>query len=451
MLPQLRPYTDHAAALADGRHTPRALLEACLEAMEQWEPQVGAFTATDVEGARRAADAATARWKNGRTFSAIDGMTVGIKDIIDTDNMPTQMGSPLFEGHQPRFSAASAWALRDAGAVILGKTVTTEFASTEPRGTRNPWDLSRTPGGSSSGSGAAVAAGMLAGAMGTQVVGSIIRPAGYTGVYGFKPSVGGINRGGSLDLLSHSCSGPMAASLSDAWCMARAITERVGGDPGYPGLGGPLLLPEARRPATLALLRTAGWPGLHPEARAALDGALETLRDAGVRILLPEECPELAALEAATAESRAIAMGINAWEWLWPLGAFAERDAAALSPSARERLAAARGMTRADYVALLERRRAARAALARLAGLCDALVGVTAAGAAPVGLGSTGDPVFVAPGSVLGAPVVSLPVLRCEGMPLGLQLLGFRDQDAALVSRAAWIGDCLQDGGGRAG
>ncbi|KAA2214381.1 amidase family protein [Teichococcus oryzae] len=443
MTPQLRPYTDHAEALVAGRETPRAVLEACLEAMAMWEPQVGAFTATDVEGARRAADAATARWKEGRPLSAIDGMTVGIKDIIDTDDLPTQMGSALYEGYRPRFSAASAWALRDAGAVILGKTVTTEFASTEPRGTRNPWDLSRTPGGSSSGSGAAVAAGMLSGAMGTQVVGSIIRPAGYTGVYGFKPSVGGINRGGSLDMLSHSCSGTMAASLSDAWCMARAITERVGGDPGHPGLGGPLLPPEARRPATLALLRTEGWPDLHPEAGAALEGALDSLRRDGIRILTQKECPELAALEGAVADARELALGINAWEWLWPLGAFAERDAAALSPSARERLARARAMTRAEYAALLERRAAARAAYAKLAGLCEALVSVTAAGAAPVGLGSTGNPAFVAPGSVLGVPVVSLPVLRCEGLPLGLQLLGFRDEDAALFAHAAWIGGRL--------
>ncbi|MFC3126788.1 amidase family protein [Pseudoroseomonas globiformis] len=439
MTPELRPFTSHAAAFASGARTPRDFLETCLEALENWEPRIGAFTATDVSGARAAADAATLRWQAGRPLSAIDGMPLGIKDIIDTDNLPTQMGSPLFEGHVPRFTAASAWALREAGGAILGKTVTTEFASTKPRGTRNPWDVARTPGGSSSGSGAAVAAGIVAGALGTQVVGSIIRPSGYTGVYGFKPSVGGINRGGSLDMLSQSTTGPMAASLSDAWCMARAIAERVGGDPGYPGLAGPLTLPEARQPRALALLQTAGWSLLHADAAAALNIALEALMARGVAILTAEACPELAELERLVADAKALSNGINAWEWLWPLGAFAARDEAALSPSARDRLAVARHMTRGDYVALLERRATARAVHGRLAALCDGMISVSATGAAPVGLESTGDPVFAAPGSVLGIPAVSLPILRSEGLPLGLQLLGFQDRDAALFSHAAWI------------
>jgi Asp-tRNA(Asn)/Glu-tRNA(Gln) amidotransferase A subunit family amidase len=186
-------------------------------------------------------------------------MPVGIKDIIDTDDLPTQQGSVLYKGHQPRFGAASAVALRLAGAVHVGKTVTTEFASSEPRGTRNPWDLSRTPGGSSSGSAAAVGAGMVSGAMGTQVVGSIIRPAAFCGAYGYKPSVGGINRGGSLDLLSQSTSGTIAASLAECWVMAREIVARVGGDPGYVGITGPMTLPHAIRPKRLALFETAGW------------------------------------------------------------------------------------------------------------------------------------------------------------------------------------------------
>jgi Asp-tRNA(Asn)/Glu-tRNA(Gln) amidotransferase A subunit family amidase len=355
------------------------------------------------------------------------------------------MGSPLFDGYRPLFDAASVQGLRESGAVILGKTVTTEFASAHPRGTRNPWDLARTPGGSSSGSAAAVGCGMLCGGLGTQVVGSILRPSGFCAAYGFKPSVGAINRGGSLDYLSQSVTGVIAGSLADAWAMARAVADRVGGDPGYPGLIGPLTLPLSRRPARLALLRTAGWPILAAPARASLEAALDRLRAAGVTVLPPEDCPALAEVEAATAEAQPITMGINAWEWRWPLGSFVARDASALSPSARERHARSQAMTQAEYAALLVRREQARAAYAALAGQVDAVISVTAPGAAPVGLESTGNPIFVVPGSMLGAPGVSLPVLDDGGLPLGLQVLGFPQGDSALFAVAGWIEDALRE------
>jgi Asp-tRNA(Asn)/Glu-tRNA(Gln) amidotransferase A subunit family amidase len=441
--PRSRSFHAASAGFAAGTGSPRAFLEECLEDLARWEPAVGAFTWVDAEGARRAADAATARWKVGKPLSAIDGMPVGVKDTIDTDDMPTQMGSPLYEGYRPRFSAASAQALRASGAAILGKTVTTEFASSEPRGTRNPWDTTRTPGGSSSGSAAAVAAGMVAGALGTQVVGSIIRPAGFCGVHGFKPSVGGINRGGSLDFLSQSCTGTLAASLADAWIMARAVTEEVGGDPGHSGLGGPLSPPTAQMPRRLALLRTAGWDMLAADGRASLEAALDDLRRTGVEILSPETCPELAAVETATAEARAITLGLNAWEWRWPLGAYVERDAAGLSQASRDRAVTMRGITRADYIRLLERRQNARDAFAALMSCCDGMISVTAPGAAPVGLSSTGDPVFVVPGSLLGGPVVTLPLLKANNLPLGLQLLGAPQGDEILFGHAAWIENTL--------
>ena len=210
-----------------------------MRAFEAWEPTVGAFVCHDIASARAAADRSAARWRDGRPLSPIDGMPLGIKDIIETADMPTEQGSPLFVGWRTGRDAASVAALREAGAVILGKVVTTEFAATEPRGTRNPWDRERTPGGSSSGSAAAVACGMVPAALGTQVVGSILRPASFCGCVGFKPSVGGINRGGSYDYFSQSCTGVLAASLEDAWLVAVNIAARAGGDPGYPGLQGP--------------------------------------------------------------------------------------------------------------------------------------------------------------------------------------------------------------------
>ena len=262
--PQRRPFLARTKDFADGQDSPIVVLADCLAEIALREPSVGAFTTLNLVAARAAAEASTARWKAGKPLSAIDGMVVGVKDMIDTADMVTGMGSPLYDGYTPRFDSASVQGLRAAGAVVLGKTVTTEFASLQPRGTRNPWDASRTPGGSSSGSAAAVGGGMLCGALGTQVVGSILRPAGFCGAYGFKPSIGGINRGGSLDFLSQSVTGTIAATLADAWAMARVIAGQVGGDPGYPGLVGPPTLPAPARPARLALLRTPGWDLLEP-------------------------------------------------------------------------------------------------------------------------------------------------------------------------------------------
>lgn len=441
--PQLRPFTSGHAGFASGQDTPRRFLERCLEDVARLEPGIGAFTVLDADAARRSADEATDRWAQGRPLSLIDGMPVGIKDTIDTDDMATEHGSALYHGHRPRFGAASATALRLAGAVTLGKTVTTEFAATEPRGTRNPWDLARTPGGSSSGSAAAVAAGMVSGAVGTQVVGSIVRPAGFCGVVGYKPSLGGINRGGSLDLLSQSCSGVLAASLDDAWVMAREIVARVGGDPGFVGITGPLTPPAPMPPRRLGVLQTAGWPILEPSAHEAWDRAVAALRQAGVEIVTRADDDALEAVEQAVADAQGTTLAINAWEWRWPLNAFMTRDAAALSASARERVVQGNAMTQDDYAAAIARRAEARTVFARLSGRVDALISVTAPGPAPLGLGSTGNPVFVAPGSFLGVPVVGLPVLQAEGLPLGLQVIGFAGGDAGLFAHAAAIAGML--------
>src|ERR1700722_17279416 len=203
--PTRRPFIARTTDFAAKRTTPRVYLELCLAEIEALEPRIGAFVSLNLAGARAAADRSTERWRDDRTLSPIDGMPVGVKDIIETEDMPTEQGSPLFAGYRTGRDAATVGALREAGAVVVGKTVTTEFAASEPRGTRNPWDLDRTPGGSSSGSAAAVGVGMLPSALGTQVIGSILRPSSYCGVVGFKPSVGAINRSGSYDGFSQSC------------------------------------------------------------------------------------------------------------------------------------------------------------------------------------------------------------------------------------------------------
>ena len=437
--PLLVPFQAETGRFAAGTSTPRAFLEACIERIDALEPRLGAFAALDLDAARLAADAASARWREGRPLSPVDGMPFGVKDVIETADLPTGMGSPLFDGYRARFDAAAVSALRGLGAVLVGKTVTTEFASLEPAGTRNPWDLRRTPGGSSSGSAAAVGAGMLPAALGTQVLGSVIRPAGFCGAYGFKPSFGAINRGGSLDYLSQSCLGVLAGSLGDAWVTARQIARVVGGDPGHAALAGPEGLPPVVRPQVLGLLETPGWEGAEPAARAALEEVLAALPPAGVRVVRRRGLAELGALEAELGEAEALSHEVNAWEWRWPLNVFAARDLAAMSGTARARLALANRLTEAQYTARLRRREAMRALHARLLGSVDALVTLSAPGPAPVGLGSTGNPIFALPASVLGAPAVTLPMLSVGGMPVGLQLVGFAGRDAALLSLARFV------------
>src|SRR5438552_1935158 len=283
-IPQATSFFSATADFAAGLDTPREFLERCLARLEAFEASVGAFVCHDIAAAGTAADRSVARWRAGRPLSPIDGMPLGIKDIIETADMPTGQGSPLFVGCRTGRDAASVAALREAGAVILGKVVSTEFAATEPRGTRNPWDRERTPGGSSSGSAAAVACGMVPAALGTQVVGSILRPASFCGCVGFKPRAGGINRGGSYDHFSQSCTGVLAASLEDAWLVAVNIAARAGGDPGYPGLQGPPETPRAQRPHALAVLQTAGWEDAAPDARHAFETAAARLAEAGIAL-----------------------------------------------------------------------------------------------------------------------------------------------------------------------
>jgi Asp-tRNA(Asn)/Glu-tRNA(Gln) amidotransferase A subunit family amidase len=392
--PVLRPYLPATADFAAGRDSPREFLERCLVALEAWEPRIGAFVTLNLPEARAAADRSTARWRAGTPLSPIDGMPLGIKDIIETIDMPTQNGSPLFDGFRSERDGASVAALREAGGVIVGKTVTTEFAATEPRGTRNPWDPSRTPGGSSSGSAAAVGAG---------------------------------------------ATGMIAASLPEAWQVAYEIVKRTGGDPGFPGLYGPATPPAPGRPRQLALLETDGWADATPGARKALDDALARLTQAGIAIATRYDHADIAAAETAIHGARELSFDINAWESRWPINTYSARDASKLSKAMRDRLVQAEAMTVEDYRGMLTERQRRRCVYDALAPEFDACITLAATGAAPVGLHSTGNPVFVVPASMLGIPAISLPVLADGGLPLGLQLMGFADRDAALFSCAGGV------------
>lgn len=440
----MRPFHSASAGFSSGEDSPRAVLDRCLEAVADFEPTVGAFVHLDVSAAEQAADRSSRRWRNGEQLSAIDGMPVGIKDIIETVDMPTQCGSPYFEGHWSGRDSASVMALRAAGAVILGKTVTTEFAGPSPLGpTRNPWDPERTPGGSSSGSAAAVACGMVTAALGTQVIGSMVRPASYCGAFAFKETVGAINRGGSNDFNSQSVQGPIAASLEDAWLVAREIADRVGGDPGFPGLYGPAQPAAASKPARVAILRTAGWSVAEGAARTEFESAMERLRSAGVELATAETDPLIAEVEDVLLAAGEVSLGIVGYENIWPLAAYRSLDATKLSKTMSDRLDESLQMTLDDYRALLRERDHVRSVFARLAAGCAAALTLSATGPAPLGLASTGDTIFNTPASLLGTPALNLPVLSVDGLPLGLQAIGFANEDSSLIGTGRWLMNAL--------
>lgn len=420
----------------------RAYLEACLARIAEREPVVRAFVSINIEGARAAADESAARRAAGRPLSPIDGMPIAIKDLIETADMPTQMGCEAYAGNWPRRDSAMVQALRQAGAIILAKAVTTELGMSEPGPTTNPWNAAHTPGGSSSGSAAAVAAGFVPVAIGTQVAGSIIRPAAYCGNWALKPTQGGIHRG-ERQGTSQSTAGPHGNAPEDIWAVARAISSRVGGDPGTPGVLGPMTTPLARRPMRLAVMRTECWPRIDAESQAAFE---RLVRGLGVEILWPEDHPLLAALERAVSNAMAVGTRITAFENRW---AFRNLDRDKISARMRARLDASAATTAEDYAALLAERAAMRAAHAAMAPLADALIAPACPGPAPVwnplandaadNPRPTGDPSCNAGTSALGCPAVTVPVLAVRGMPMGGQLIGQPHQDSGVLALARWL------------
>jgi Asp-tRNA(Asn)/Glu-tRNA(Gln) amidotransferase A subunit family amidase len=441
--PRMRPYLAQTPRFTSGAESPRDFLEACLATLEALEPKVGAFVNLSIDAARAAADRSAARWRAGAPLSPIDGMPVGIKDIIETVDMPTEMGSPLFAGWRSQKDAASVSALRQAGALIVGKTVTTEFAASEPRGTRNPWNLDHTPGGSSSGSAAGVASGMISAGLGTQVIGSTIRPASFCGCFGFKPTVNALNREGSHDYQSQSCTGILAATLEDSWQVAYEIARRVGGDAGTPGLTGPGKAPAPVKPRRLVFLETSGWAIASDAAKACLQDALQKLAAAGIEIRTRHDDADVAAIEIELADAFTLSNRINSWEMRWFIAGCAERDASKLSKLMLERHEQSKQMTIEDHRARLKERTRVRALYAELAKTGDACVTLSAPGTAPAGLRATGNPQFAVPSSLLGVPALSLPVFEIDGMPLGLQVLGYAKADAHAFAIGAWLRDQL--------
>ena len=272
----LLTFHDHIPSFLDGTDNPREYLERCLAQIDLLESKVKAFVVMNVESARKAADESSKRYQDGKPLSIIDGMPFGVKDLYETIDMKTQMNSPVYKDWQGIRDSAHAFSLRQGGAVILGKTATTEFGMATPPPTRNPYNYDKTAGGSSSGSSAAVGASMIPAASGSQVRGSIVRPAGYCANFALKPTFGAINRGGGHSLApSQSVLGVHAGSLEDCWSTAFYISSNAGGDAGCPGLFGNPTIGEAKNPGTIIRLDSIGWDTTTDSTKESFEVFLE--------------------------------------------------------------------------------------------------------------------------------------------------------------------------------
>ncbi len=433
-------FAEARKGFANGGDTPRAYLERCLETIDALEPKVKAFVCLDLEQARRAADEASARWKHAHPLSTVDGMPVGIKDCFDVRGLPTVCNSKMFEGNIAAIDAAHVDALRRGGAIILGKTQSTELTMALPAPTWNPWDLTRTPGGSSSGSAAAVAAKMLPLATGSQVRGSVIRPAAICGIISMKPTYGALNRSGGIDpspSLNHL--GFLGGTLTDIWETAHHIAQSVGGDPGYPPLAGGATLPAPRQPKRLARQYTYGWSQTDEASRAVFEEFLRAIAAHGVDILEPDANDELRDYEDATARTPEFFFDAMLWEFRWPLRAWRELRPGTISEAIEGYIDKAVAMTLADYQRAAARREELRRRHRGLAGKVDGFITLAHIGPGQKGQPKVGTPWYNDASSAIGAPTFNLPLLSIEDLPLGVQLMGFEGRDEDLAAMARWF------------
>jgi aspartyl-tRNA(Asn)/glutamyl-tRNA(Gln) amidotransferase subunit A len=440
MLPSL-----HAAAddIRSGRLSPVDLLESCLERLDRLEPRLHAWVLLDRDGARAEAERRAAEVRRGDYRGPLHGIPVGIKDIYDVFDWPTAAGSRLWANSVARQDATAVRRLRQAGAVLVGKTVTTQYASFDPPPTRNPWDPERTPGGSSSGSAAAVAAGMCLGALGSQTGGSITRPASYCGIAGCKPTYGRVSTHGVVPLAySMDHPGPMARTVRDLAVLLQVI---AGADPFDPGcsrrpvpdyaaaLAGPLPPPRLGRLRGLFDERAA------PAVRQMMDDVVGTLRGRGAAVgdvALPAGFAEVVARHRTV-------MAVEAAAFHEPR---LRRHPEDYEPNIRSLLEEGLACPAPDYAHAKEhQRRLAREMLSCFGGV-DALL-TPATTQPPPDARTTGDPAFNSPWSYTGLPTVSLPAaLAPDGLPLAVQLVGRPWAEAELFRAAAW---CEEVFGGR--
>ncbi len=436
-----------AAGIREGRITSAELVGDCLERVAEVESKVQAWAFLDRDHALQQAEAADAHRQQGKALGSLHGVPIGVKDIFDTGDMPTELGSPLWAGRTPRRDAAVVARLRAAGAVIMGKTVTTEYAYRQPGKTTNPHDAGRTPGGSSSGSAAAVAAHMVPGAVGSQTNGSVIRPGAFCGVVGYKPTHGLIPRSGAL-LLSRTLDhvGVFARTVTDVALLAETLMGFHEEDPDTRPIARPPLAAVAAAepplPPRLAFVRSPVWTHAEPVTREAFGELVEALGEAVVEV-------ELDASFARAVEMHRTIMEV---EMAHNLHRDYEKGGDRLSTALRALIERGRGHAAVDYAAAVAGIPPLNGALDPVFDEFDAIVTPAAPGEAPHGLETTGDPIFCTIWTYLGTPAVTLPLLRSPaGMPLGVQLVGRRDGDARLLRTAGWLVTTLRSARRRRG
>ena len=427
--------TDLAKGIAEGVHSAEEVTEACLARIAEIEAKIEAWVYLDPAEARRQARLADMHRRSGQPIGPLHGVPVGIKDIIDVKGMPTENGTVLDAGRRPAKDAVLIASLRAAGAVILGKTVTTELAYFAPAKTKNPHDPTRTPGGSSSGSAAAVASAMVPLAIGTQTNGSVIRPAAFCGVVGFKPTRGLIPRTGVLAHSHHlDTVGVFARSVADAALLADSL---IGHDPFDPATfpAGSFQLAEAAAavpplPPMFAFVRSPVWDKAEPETQEAFAELADALGDQCEEVVLPP----------AFAESHDLLATLMTAGFAHRLGGYYDRGKEQLSHQMRSAIEAGRQVSAHEFLSAVDRIDLMNVALEQIFSRYDAILTPSAAGVAPRDLDSTGDPAFCTIWQLAGTPAISLPLLHGEsGLPIGVQLVGRRGDDHRLIRTAAWL------------
>jgi len=424
-----------AEAMRTGEITSEELVRACLDHITAIEEQIGAWAFLDREHAMKQACEADLALQHGKALGPLNGIPVGVKDIFDTRDMPTEDGTVLHAGRQPGQDATAVSLLREAGAVILGKTVTTELAVFAPGKTRNPHDPERTPGGSSSGSAAAVAAAMVPLAIGTQTNGSVIRPASYCGVYGYKPTYGLISRhlvlqqSRPLDQI-----GVFARTIEDAALIAQQMMAFDDRDPDTRLQARPKLLETlAEEPAVqprLAFVKTPVWDQADTDTQAAFTELVAHLGDNIGEFQLPDIFNDAVVQHCKIMEADLA----RSFEREYTRG----KDK--LSSILREMIERGQKVLAVDYNNAVNRIPVYNRALDKVFDWYDAILTPAATGEAPVGLESTGNPVFCTLWSLCGMPAISLPILQgAHGMPMGVQLVGPKGDDARLLRTARWL------------
>ena len=427
--------SEAAADIREGRNTSAELIGDCLARTAEVDADVQAWAFLDREHAMMQAQAADEHRRHGRALGPLHGVPIGIKDIFDTSDMPTEFGSPLWVGRTPRQDATAVARLRSAGAVIMGKTVTTEYAYFHPGKTMNPHDRARTPGGSSSGSAAAVAAYMVPGAIGTQTNGSVIRPAAFCGVVGFKPTHGLIPRSGALQL-SRTLDqvGVFARSVEDAALLAEVLAGFDQEDPDTRPIARPPLasvaVSEPPLPPRFAFVRSPAWTHAGPVTHEAFGELVEALGEA------------VGQVDLGAGFDRAIDMHrtVMEVEMAHNLHRDYEQGGEQLSVTLRRLIERGRGHSAVTYMGAVAGIGPLNDALDSVFDEYDAILTPAAPGEAPRGLSSTGNPIFCTIWTYLGTPAVTLPLLQSEqGMPMGVQLVGRRGGDARLLRTARWL------------